>query len=196
MLVLSKKQTSKFSNKFKVWLNHAGCQGCFLRFYDLLHILSQKDYRERQSAKCVTRRVIHMAIHILVKVSDPLENPTNSQIEYYFCKKPNVYAGSNVVLNLWLSSASKPNQQNLYIHTVPINKFKGLIMFTTIKLNPRVRPNGHTWYQSSFAICAHMTDAQMVAHATKVLTEDRALDRSHLLEHLNNGNFVIERTPS
>jgi hypothetical protein len=69
-------------------------------------------------------------------------------------------------------------------------------MFTTIKLNPRTRPSGYTWYQSSFAIGAHMTDAQMVAHATKVLTDDRALDRSHLLEHLNNGNFVIERTPS
>jgi hypothetical protein len=69
-------------------------------------------------------------------------------------------------------------------------------MLTTIKLNPRTRPNGFTWYQSSFAIAADRTDAEMIEHATKVLLSDRSLDRTHLLAHLINGNFIIERTPS
>ena len=68
-------------------------------------------------------RNIH-TIHISRNPSDPLENPANSQIEYYFCKKPNVYAGLRVVLNLRLLPTPSPNQQILYIHTVLANKFK------------------------------------------------------------------------
>ena len=50
--------------------------------------------------KCSTRRVIHMALHNSRKVSDPLENPANSQIQYYFFKKPRIHAVLHVVLNL------------------------------------------------------------------------------------------------
>jgi hypothetical protein len=70
-------------------------------------------------------------------------------------------------------------------------------MFTTIKLNTRTQPNGRRWYQSSFAISADLTDAEIIAHATKVLLSDLSIPHStHLIDHLNNGNFIIERTPT
>jgi hypothetical protein len=68
------------------------------------------------------------------------------------------------------------------------------IMFTTIKVNPKFRPNGYMWYQSSFAVYGNLTQEEMVAHATKVCTTDRSLDRAHILNHLANGNYIIERT--
>lgn len=89
LLELSKVQTSKFSNKFKEWLNHAGCQRCFLRFYDLLHILSQKDIESVSRIEVITRRVIHMALINSRNPSDPLEIPTNSQIQ----RKSLIYKG-------------------------------------------------------------------------------------------------------
>ena len=68
------------------------------------------------------------------------------------------------------------------------------MQITTIKVNPRTRLNGSVGYQSRFDVCTHMTDAQMVAHATKVCTTDKSLDRAHILAHIHNGNFIIERT--
>lgn len=70
------------------------------------------------------------------------------------------------------------------------------MQITTIKVNPRTRPNGLVWYQSRFDVCTHMTDAQIVAHATKVCITDRSLNRGHILTHINNGNFIIERSNS
>lgn len=70
------------------------------------------------------------------------------------------------------------------------------MQITTIKVNPRTRPNGSVGYQSSYAICANVTDAQILAHATKVCTTDKSLDRTHILTHIHNGNFIIERTAS
>lgn len=69
-------------------------------------------------------------------------------------------------------------------------------MRTTLKLAPNTRPNGYVWCQTRLDVSDNLTDAQMLAHATKVLTEDRALNRPELLDHLNNGNFIIERTAS
>jgi hypothetical protein len=70
------------------------------------------------------------------------------------------------------------------------------MQITTIKVNPRTRPNGSVGYQSSYAICADMTDAQILAYATNVCTTDRSIDRAHILNHIQNGNFIIERTAS
>jgi hypothetical protein len=69
-------------------------------------------------------------------------------------------------------------------------------MWTTLKLNPKTSPHGYVWYQTSLGASGNLTHAEMIAHATKVLTEDRALSRPELLDHLNNGNFIIERTAS
>ena len=65
---------------------------------------------------------------------------------------------------------------------------------TTIKVNPRTRPDGSVGYQSRFDICATVSDADMVAHATKVCTTDKRTFREHILAHIVNGNYVIERT--
>lgn len=60
-----------------------------------------------------------MAIYISQKVSDPLENPTNSQIQYYFLEKPNVYAGLHVVLNLLVfQTTTNSSKFDLFIRTV------------------------------------------------------------------------------
>ena len=67
-------------------------------------------------------------------------------------------------------------------------------MWTTLKLNPNTRPSGYIWCQTRLDVSDNLTDAQMVAHATKVLTTDRTLNRPELLNHLINGNFIIERT--
>ena len=69
-------------------------------------------------------------------------------------------------------------------------------MWTTLKLAPNTRPNGFVWCQTRLDVSANLTDAEMVAHATKVLTTDRTLNRPELLAHLANGNFIIERSAS
>lgn len=93
LLELSKKQTDKFSSKFKEWLNHAGWPRGILRFYDLLCILNQKDIEGEKSISCVTRRVIHTIHYISRNPSDPLEIPTNSQIQ----RKSLIYKGFKFV---------------------------------------------------------------------------------------------------
>ncbi len=55
--------------------------------------------------------------------SDPLEISANSQIEYYFSKKPSVYAALHVVLNLLGFITPTQNQQKLYANTVSLTRW-------------------------------------------------------------------------
>jgi hypothetical protein len=69
-------------------------------------------------------------------------------------------------------------------------------MWTTLKVNPKPRPNGHTWYQSSYSLHGIVDDETLLDMAKARYQSDRLANNDHLIAHIDNGNYIIERTPS